>query len=113
MNIMQLQFLSNSKSETGWALPTNINQYQTGFPAWLSVWGFVDFIKKIKIHIKPPPTMKKQWYFQHDLANTPLLMTQIAATSFDQYYISQGAESTNITINTCLLGAISFYKVIV
>lgn len=53
-----------------------------------------------KIHIKPPPTMKKQWYFQHDLANTPLLMTQIAATSFDQYYISQGAESTNITINT-------------
>lgn len=53
-----------------------------------------------KIHIKPPPIMKKQWYFQHDLANTPLLMTQFAATSFDQYYIAQTAESTNITIHT-------------
>ncbi len=44
--------------------------------------------------------MKKQWYFQHDLANIPLLMTQTAATSFDQYYIAYGSESTNITIAT-------------
>lgn len=53
-----------------------------------------------KIFIKPPPVMKKQWYFQHDLANIPLLMTQTAATSFDQFYIAYGSESTNITIPT-------------
>nr|UGV34090.1 MAG: ORF1 [TTV-like mini virus] len=53
-----------------------------------------------KIFITPPKQLKTQWYFQHDLAKIPLLLTITSATSFDEYYISKTSESTNITIHT-------------
>nr|UGV34883.1 MAG: ORF1 [TTV-like mini virus] len=57
--------------------------------------------KTKKTYRLPPPSLfTSKWYFQKDLAKTPLLLLQLSATTFDSYYISPQAENNNITINT-------------
>lgn len=53
-----------------------------------------------KIFITPPTQLQNRWYFQQDLATQPLLLTLCSAASFDHYYISTDAESTNISFTT-------------
>nr|UGV38967.1 MAG: ORF1 [TTV-like mini virus] len=57
----------------------------------------------VNVKIMPPEQMTTKWYFQHDLANTPLLTTLCSAASFTRYYTSSDAISTTIgffTLNT-------------
>nr|UGV36479.1 MAG: ORF1 [TTV-like mini virus] len=57
-----------------------------------------NFLKKpyTKVHIKPPAQLSNKWYFQKDLADTPLVMTFAAATSLDRYFIASNSQSTTI-----------------
>ena len=48
--------------------------------------------------IKPPPQMENKWYFQHNLAKTPLMMLRTSACSLDHYYVGTRMLSTNINI---------------
>lgn len=50
------------------------------------------------IKLRPPDQMTNRWYFQQKEANTGLLMLQVAAASFDQYYSSINSESATITL---------------
>lgn len=57
------------------------------------------------VRIRPPSQMKNQWYFQHEMLNTGLLLTQTSACSLDNYFISTMSENNNIniiTLNTIL-----------
>lgn len=47
---------------------------------------------KIKVH--PPAQLTNKWFFQKDLANTPLLMTFCSAMSLDRYYMASNSQST-------------------
>nr|UGV34114.1 MAG: ORF1 [TTV-like mini virus] len=53
-----------------------------------------------KVYIPPPTQMQNKWYFQHDLATTPLFMIRTSSTSFDHWYIGTRMQSTNITITS-------------
>nr|UGV39569.1 MAG: ORF1 [TTV-like mini virus] len=46
--------------------------------------------------IKPPSQLQKQWYFQKELATTPLFMIMVSGMSLDRYYMSSKALSTTI-----------------
>nr|UJI58619.1 ORF1 [Anelloviridae sp.] len=50
----------------------------------------------VNVKILPPEQMTTKWYFQHDLANVPLLTTLATACSFGRYYISADSISTTI-----------------
>lgn len=52
----------------------------------------------IKKFILPPTQMQNKWYFQQDLAKTPLFMLKTSSLSLDHYYIGSRMTSTNITI---------------
>lgn len=54
--------------------------------------------RKKTIKIRPPPQYMNKWYFQHELLNTGMLLTQCVAASFNEYYQASDAESNNITI---------------
>lgn len=49
-----------------------------------------------KIHVKPPAQLTNKWYFQKDLADTPLLMTFATAMSLDRFFISSTSQSSSI-----------------
>nr|UGV36711.1 MAG: ORF1 [TTV-like mini virus] len=49
-----------------------------------------------RLKIKPPAQMENKWFFQKDIAGTPLLMTQCCASSFDRWFASSQATSTTI-----------------
>lgn len=49
-----------------------------------------------KIHIKPPSQMFNKWYFQHDLADVPLLQTFCTATSLDRMFLNSKAISSTV-----------------
>nr|UGV37587.1 MAG: ORF1 [TTV-like mini virus] len=53
-----------------------------------------------KITIKPPQIMTNKWYFQKQIATTPLVITHTTAASFDNYYIDSNNLSTNVTVYT-------------
>nr|UGV39286.1 MAG: ORF1 [TTV-like mini virus] len=53
-----------------------------------------------KIHIKPPAQMENKWYFQYDLATTPLLQTMTTACSFDRTFLNSKAVSSTIGFYT-------------
>lgn len=53
-----------------------------------------------KKFIPPPTQMKSQWYFQHNLCNTPLFMLRTSCLSLDNYYVGSRQKSTNTTIYT-------------
>nr|UGV34837.1 MAG: ORF1 [TTV-like mini virus] len=50
----------------------------------------------IKLRINPPEQMTTKWFFQKDLANTPILTTLASGASFDRYYM--GADSISTTV---------------
>nr|UGV34231.1 MAG: ORF1 [TTV-like mini virus] len=54
----------------------------------------------ISKYIPPPTQMENKWYFQHNLAKTPLFMLRTSACSLDNYYIGTRMLSTNMTIVT-------------
>nr|UGV36818.1 MAG: ORF1 [TTV-like mini virus] len=53
-----------------------------------------------KFRIPPPQNMTNKWFFQHDHAQTGLLLIQASSASFDQYYSSEQSESSTITLHT-------------
>nr|UGV36912.1 MAG: ORF1 [TTV-like mini virus] len=60
-----------------------------------------------KIKIPPPSLMLNKWYFQQELANTPLVLFLTSAVSLDRYYLPSTAISETIqfkSLNT------NFYK---
>nr|UGV34831.1 MAG: ORF1 [TTV-like mini virus] len=66
------------------------------------------------VFIPPPTQMKNQWYFQYNIANTPLFMLRTTATSLLHWYIGTRSQSTNITIislNTTMIQNRKFNKV--
>nr|UGV39205.1 MAG: ORF1 [TTV-like mini virus] len=62
----------------------------------------------IKVFIPPPRPLQNKWYFQHELAKVPLVMTRVSACSLDQYYIDQYDINTNMNITT--LNTTLFYN---
>nr|UGV38962.1 MAG: ORF1 [TTV-like mini virus] len=59
-----------------------------------------------KIRIPPPTQLQNKWYFQQDLAKTPLVMFRTTACSLQQYYINDNSINSNITIITLNTGLI-------
>nr|UGV34621.1 MAG: ORF1 [TTV-like mini virus] len=51
-----------------------------------------------KLRIKPPIPLTNKWYFQHDIATTPLCQIRASATSFDEFYINWRSVSTTISL---------------
>lgn len=49
-----------------------------------------------KLKIQPPTQLQNKWYFQHDLANTPLLQTMCTACSFDRMFLNLNSVSSTI-----------------
>lgn len=48
------------------------------------------------VHIKPPAHLENRWYFQKELAETPLLLTMSAALSLDRWYAASNSISTTV-----------------
>nr|UGV42590.1 MAG: ORF1 [TTV-like mini virus] len=56
-----------------------------------------------KVFIRPPPQLKNQWYFQHNLADIPLVNFMTTAASLTRYYTPSSAITTTVrffTLNT-------------
>nr|UGV36182.1 MAG: ORF1 [TTV-like mini virus] len=49
-----------------------------------------------KLKIKPPPQLQNKWYFQYDIADTPLLQTMCTACSFDRMFLNSTSVSSTI-----------------
>lgn len=49
-----------------------------------------------KIWIKPPSQLQNKWYFQQEIAQTPLLQTITTACSFDRMFLNSSSVSTTI-----------------
>lgn len=58
------------------------------------------------IKIKPPKPLTSKWYFQAELAKTPLVQFRASATTLDEFYVSYKAISTTISIYHLNMGAI-------
>nr|UGV34612.1 MAG: ORF1 [TTV-like mini virus] len=53
-----------------------------------------------KVWIPPPKPLQNKWYFQQDLAKTPLLMLRTTTTSMNKYFIDPNSQSNCITIKS-------------
>lgn len=53
-----------------------------------------------KLWIPPPTQLQNKWYFQQDLAKTPLCMTRVSSMSLLNFYIHPNSINTNMTIHT-------------
>nr|UGV35962.1 MAG: ORF1 [TTV-like mini virus] len=53
-----------------------------------------------KLFIKPPPQLKNQWYFQHNLADIPLVNFMCTAASLDRMYAPSNAVTTTVRFYT-------------
>nr|UGV33991.1 MAG: ORF1 [TTV-like mini virus] len=51
-----------------------------------------------KFKFPPPQNMINKWFFFADISKVGLILMATTAASFDQYYISESAESNNITL---------------
>lgn len=51
-----------------------------------------------KIFVTPPTQLTNKWYFQSDLAKTPLILTRASAIDLDNYYLDPHGKSSNINI---------------
>nr|UYL84795.1 MAG: ORF1 [Anelloviridae sp.] len=49
-----------------------------------------------RIKIPPPSQLQNKWYFQQDIATTPLLQTMSTACSFDRMFLNSKSISTTI-----------------
>lgn len=54
----------------------------------------------IKKHIYPPSEFYNKWFFQSDFSTFPLVMITASACSLNDYFISDRAESNNVTLYT-------------
>lgn len=52
------------------------------------------------LRIKPPTLLQTRWYFQKELANTPLFVLLTSAMSVDRWYINSKATSSTIGFNS-------------
>nr|UGV37421.1 MAG: ORF1 [TTV-like mini virus] len=65
------------------------------------------------MRIPPPTLMRNQWYFQKELANTPLLVLLTSAMSLNRWYIPSSAISSTIgftSLNTDFFKMSNFKK---
>nr|UGV36176.1 MAG: ORF1 [TTV-like mini virus]UGV36979.1 MAG: ORF1 [TTV-like mini virus]UGV38273.1 MAG: ORF1 [TTV-like mini virus] len=46
------------------------------------------------LKFKPPSQLTNKWFFQKDLADTPLLFMMASATSLDRFYLASNSQST-------------------
>nr|UGV34523.1 MAG: ORF1 [TTV-like mini virus] len=53
-----------------------------------------------KFWVGPPTQLQNKWYFQQDLAKTPLLMVRTTAMSLNQFYIDPNDINSNMNITT-------------
>lgn len=53
-----------------------------------------------RIKIPPPSQLQNKWYFQYDIATTPLLQTMTTACSFDRTFQNSSSISTTIGFYT-------------
>nr|UGV35884.1 MAG: ORF1 [TTV-like mini virus] len=91
-----------------WPLRSNLEMYNTMQPSMHLLQKNKIIIPSKQTHnwkkqykkkfIPPPTQMLNKWYFQKDIAKTPLFMLRTSATSFDNYYVGSRALSTNINI---------------
>nr|UGV38346.1 MAG: ORF1 [TTV-like mini virus] len=49
-----------------------------------------------KFFVQPPSQMQNRWYFQHDIATTPLLQTMATVCSLDRTFLHANAQSTTM-----------------
>lgn len=49
-----------------------------------------------RLKIRPPSQLTNKWYFQYDIATTPLLQTMATACSFDRTFLNSTAISNTI-----------------
>lgn len=79
----------------------NLQQHRLNIPS-------IHTYKKKKpyksVWIPPPPPLQNKWYFQADMAKTPLLMLRTSATSFNKYFIDPDTISNNLTISSLNAG---------
>lgn len=54
----------------------------------------------IKKHLYPPSEFYNKWFFQSDFSTFPLVMITASACSLNDYFISNRAESNNVTLYT-------------
>lgn len=50
------------------------------------------------VKIKPPKPLTNKWYFQAQIAKTPLVQLRVSATTLDNYWVSYKSISTTISI---------------
>nr|UGV34630.1 MAG: ORF1 [TTV-like mini virus] len=53
-----------------------------------------------KVFVPPPTQLENKWYFQQNIAKTPLLMTRVTACSLNKFYIDPDHINTNLTITS-------------
>nr|UGV36500.1 MAG: ORF1 [TTV-like mini virus] len=53
-----------------------------------------------QIWVGPPSQLENKWYFQQNIARTPLLMTRVSSMSIQNFYIHPNNINTNMTIHT-------------
>nr|UHS18287.1 MAG: hypothetical protein [Betatorquevirus sp.] len=53
-----------------------------------------------QIWVGPPSQLENKWYFQQNIAKTPLLMTRASAMSLQNFFINPRNINTNMTIHT-------------
>lgn len=53
-----------------------------------------------KIFIRPPSQLQNKWYFQYDIAQTPLLQTIATSASLDRMYMNSQSISTTLGFET-------------
>nr|UGV35541.1 MAG: ORF1 [TTV-like mini virus] len=67
-----------------------------------------------KIKIKPPSPMQNKWYFQIDMAKTPLVQIRTSAVDLENYYTNYRSVSTTIGVkflNPDIIKNINFKKI--
>nr|UGV34673.1 MAG: ORF1 [TTV-like mini virus]UGV34686.1 MAG: ORF1 [TTV-like mini virus]UGV39556.1 MAG: ORF1 [TTV-like mini virus] len=89
-------------------LTANLDMYQSMHPGIHTLLHHKIIIPRKKdntykksyktIRIKPPTPLLNKWYFQHDIAATPLVQIRTSAISLDEYYINFKSISTTISI---------------
>nr|UGV34641.1 MAG: ORF1 [TTV-like mini virus] len=63
-----------------------------------------------KIHIRPPSLMLNKWYFQQELASTPLVMFLTSAASLDRFYTPANSISETISFTSLNTNFFKFHN---
>lgn len=95
-------------------MAANLDMYETMHPAIHSlVQNKIIVTKKTPnnkpfkiLKIKPPTPLQNKWYFQADMAKTPLCQIRASATSLEEYYVNKKSISSTLTITYIKPGVI-------